>query len=159
MIGDKLSDAFLPEIVCRSIKEGWKTLNASYWKFGLVISQGNHWNVSFQRFCERIKNIRIRVMRSLFGNRWRDRGSMVILYFKHGRKECFNEHYHTLVSIEGKHNRTDEQVAELVREADLLELKLKEKPVHVDDDWEKENAYHEYVSRYAQHGNDDWGFV
>ena|SRR6476646_1476379 len=54
-------------------------LNEQFWRWGLVFSQGNDWNVSENRVCERLRNIRSNLLREIFGNRHRGKGGIQFL--------------------------------------------------------------------------------
>jgi hypothetical protein len=83
-------------------------LNEQFWRWGLVFSQGNELNVSANRVKERSRYMASKLLRRIYGNRYRDKALIRFLVFQHGSSESFNEHYHALMGFCGKqHNWSD----------------------------------------------------
>ena len=121
-------------------------LNAQVWRWGLVFNQGNDWNVSENRVCERL----------------RGKGSIRFLVFKHGDLKSFNQHWHVLMAIDGSRPDWDDfrvEMKTLDIDREFIRPAKSEKLVHVDREWREGNRYHSYVSRYAQSGKSDDYFV
>ena len=57
-------------------------LDEQVWRWGLVFNQGNDWSVSENRVRERLRNIRMNLLRAIFGNRHRGKGSIRFLRFQ-----------------------------------------------------------------------------
>lgn len=137
-------------------------LNEQCWRWGLVFNQGNDWSVSENRVRERLSYIRSNLLRAIFGNRHRGKGSIRFLVFKHGGLNSFNQHWHVLMAIEGSRpDWSDFRVAMKVSEVDgeFIRSVKSEKLVHVDHEWRQGNRYHSYVSRYVQSGTGDDYFI
>ena len=63
-----------------SVVHAWSSgLNEQVLRWGLVFNQGNDWSVSENRVRERLRNIRMNLLRAIFGNRHRGKGSIAIL--------------------------------------------------------------------------------
>jgi hypothetical protein len=54
--------------------------NEQVWRWGLIFNQGNDWSVSERRVIERLRNIRSNLLRAIFGNRHRGKGSIRFLF-------------------------------------------------------------------------------
>ena len=137
-------------------------LNEQFWRWGLVFSQGNDWNVSENRVCERLRSIRSNLLREIFGNRHRGKGGIQFLVFKHGDLKSFNQHWHVLMAIDGSRPDWDDfrvEMKTLDIDREFIRPAKSEKLVHVDREWREGNRYHSYVSRYAQSGMRDNYFV
>jgi hypothetical protein len=137
-------------------------LNEQCWRWGLVFNQGNDWSVSQNRVQERLRYIRSNLLRAIFGNRYRGKGSIRFLVFKHGSLESFNQHWHVLMAIDGDRPdwddlRVEMKIYNIV--AQFIRSAKSEKLVHIDREWREGNRYHSYVSRYAQSGTCDDYFV
>jgi hypothetical protein len=80
----------------QNVKEAWsQAINENYWRHGLVISQGNEMNVSAERCRERLKFIASRLLRAMYGNKYRRKGHKVhFIVAGEGSKESYNLHYH-----------------------------------------------------------------
>ena len=136
--------------------------NEQVWRWGLVFSQGNDWSVSESRVIERLRNIRSNLLRAIFGNRHRRKGSIRFFVFKHGSLKSFNQHWHALMAIDGNRpDWSDFRIVFKVKDTDcqLIRSIKSEKLVHVDWEWREGNRYHSYVSRYVQSGQLDDYFV
>ena len=146
-----------------SVADAWSSgLNERFWRCGLVFNQGNQWSVSEKRVRERLRYIRSRLLRAIFGNRHRGKGSIRFLVFKHGSLKSFDQHWHVLMAIQGnRQDWSDFRIAFKVRDIDrrLIGLAKAEKLVYVDWEWREGNRYHSYVSRYVQSGKPDDYFV
>jgi hypothetical protein len=146
-----------------SIAGAWSSaLDEQVWRWGLVFNQGNHWSVSENRVRERLRYIRSNLLRAIFGNRHRGKGSICFLVFKHGSLRSFNQHWHVLMALQGNRpNWGDFRVAFKIWDIDrqLIRSTKSEKLVHVDWGWREGNRYHSYVSRYVQSGKPDEYFV
>jgi hypothetical protein len=135
--------------------------NESYWRHAIVFSEGNEWNVTETSVRGRLKYLKSRLARTIFGNRWRHKGKIIFFIFKHGADVNFNAHYHALMGIEGSHDWSDQQIADTLRciDSELIGCRRYEKPIHVDHDWKKGNHMHSYVSKYVQHGSDGYFII
>lgn len=146
-----------------SVAGAWSSgLNEQVWRWGLVFNQGNDWSVSENRVRERLRNIRSKLLRAIFGNRHRGKGSICFLVFKHGSLTSFDQHWHALMAIDGnRRNWGDFRVAFKVRDIDrqFIASAKSEKLVHVDWEWREGNRYHSYVSRYVQSEKPDEYFI
>ncbi len=146
-----------------SVAHAWSSgLNDHAWRWGLVFNQGNGWSVSESRVRERLRFIRSNLLRAIFGNGHRGKGSIRFLAFRHGSVRSFSQHWHVLMGIEG--NRPDWgdfRICFKVRNIDrhFIGSAKSEKVVHVDWGWREGNRYHSYVSRYVQAGKPDDYFV
>ena len=68
-----------------SLKEAFqKGFNETYWRHGIVISQGNGMSVSKDEAFQRLNNIRRLLLRKMFGNHWRTKGKINFMIFQHG---------------------------------------------------------------------------
>ena len=96
-----------------SIKHAWECgLNEHFWRWGLVFNQGNEMNVTEHRVKDRLRVVASRLLRKIYGNRYRDKAKVRFLAFRHGVAESFNEHYHALMAIEGEpHEWSDDKIA------------------------------------------------
>jgi hypothetical protein len=145
-----------------TVEEAWQHgLNENFWRWGLVFNQGNDMNVSRERVKDRLNFILSRLLRKMYGNRFRDKAVARAIIFEHGASASFNRHYHALVGIEAKQVpwsdfRVRLAIAKL--DSEFVRGSRSEKIVHVDSGWEKGNRYHSYVSRYVQNhnGRGDW---
>jgi hypothetical protein len=136
--------------------------NELVWRWGLVFNQGNGWSVSEDRVRERLRYIRSNLLRAIFGNRHRGKGSIAFFVFKHGSLKSFNQHWHALMAIQGNRpDWSDFRIFFKVREIDrdLIKSAKSEKLVHVDWDWRQGNRHHSYVSRYVQTGRSEDFFL
>jgi hypothetical protein len=128
-------------------------MNEEVLRWGLVFSQGNGWNVTENRVKERLRFIASGLLRKIYGNRHRDKAKIHFIVFKHGSRDCFNEHFHALMWFDGQpHGWSDFRVAMTLKELDrkFIGTSKSEKPVWVDWDWTNDNRYHSYVSRFEQ---------
>jgi hypothetical protein len=148
------STAFINNKHYTSVKDAWQNgLNPEYWRHGLVFSQGNEMNVTEHRVKDRLQFIRKRLLRAMFGNRYRDteQYDIHLIQVREGYSQSFNQHFHVLLHVEGRHNWSDFRIAAKVRFLDILFLKdhgwEDEKPVHVDYDWKHGNHYHAYTTK------------
>jgi hypothetical protein len=146
-----------------SVADAWSSgLTERFWRWGLVFNQGNQWSVSENRVRERLRYIRSNLLRAIFGNRHRGKGSIRFLVFKHGSLKSFDQHWHVLMAIEGtRPDWGDFRVAFKVGDIDRLFIRSakSEKLVFVDWEWQESNRYHSYVSRYVQSGKPDDYFI
>jgi hypothetical protein len=150
-----------------SVKDAFKHgLNERYWRHGITLSQGNGWNVSKASVKDRLSFVRSRLLRVLFGNNWRRKGWINFMVFKHGSETSYDEHYHALMGIEGKHEQSDPFIAETIEliETQHTELdpascfKRYQKPLHVD--WLKDsNDFHDYVARHLDTNCDNYFII
>ena len=85
-----------------SIAAAWSSgFNEQLWRWGLVFNQGNGWSASESRVQARLRYIRSNLLRAIFGNRHRGKGSICFLAFGHGSVKSFNQHWHVLMAMEG----------------------------------------------------------
>ena len=89
----------------------------------------------------RLKYLKSRLLREIFGNHWRGKGRIDFFVFKHGAENSFNAHYHALMGIAGLHDWIDQHVVETVCSIDSVFIGSRryEKPIHVDYDWKNGN--------------------
>jgi hypothetical protein len=147
-----------------SPKEAWRGMNDKFWRWGLVFSQGNEWNVSVDRVKQRLRFIAGNLLRAMYGNNYRTKANIVFLVFKHGSSKSFDEHYHALMGFErGRPVWSDLRIDFEIKEIDTrFKGHKSEKCVWVDRDWKNGNHYHSYVSRFVQTtdgSSDDWFFL
>ena len=119
-------------------------------------------NVSEDRVKERLRFVKSRLLREIYGNRYRGKATVWFAVFQHGVRHSFNQHYHVLMATEGEPNDwSDFRVAMAIRRIDreLVKGHRWEKPVHVDWDWQKGNRYHAYGSRFAVNRFDGEWFI
>jgi hypothetical protein len=138
-----------------------KAFNPNFWRHGLVISQGNDWNVSYHRAKNRLKFVGQRLLRAIFGNRWREKARAYFFLCKHGKRESFNVHWHAMLGIEligsAIMRWSDEKIAVEIAKIDQEFCGHRsEKHVHVDCLWENGNRYHSYITRFAGLVEDDF---
>jgi hypothetical protein len=147
----------------RSVRDAWERgFNEEFWRWGLVFNQGNEMNVSEDRVKERLRYIKSKLLREIYGNRYRGRARVWFAVFQHGVRQSFDQHYHALMAIDGESNEwSDSRIAMTIRRIDheLVRGHRWEKPVHVDCDWYKGNRYHRYVSRFAANRLDGEWFI
>jgi len=136
-------------------------INENFWRHGLTISQVNEFNVAEQTVKDRLNYIRSHLLREMYGNNWRRKGCIHFLVFKHGSKGSFNEHYHALMGIDTCHNWSDARIAETIMSVDASNNKSQpwRKTIHVDHEWNKNNQFHSYVSRFVQEGLGDYFII
>lgn len=142
-----------------SAKDAWNGLNEDYWKYGITINQGNGWSVEEDVAKQRLNYIRLKLLRAMFGNNFRRQGAKIqFCMFKQGSLQIGNQHFHTLMGIEGCHDWTDLEIAEAIEKIDLGRGNRKrcEKPVHVDFEWQKGNRFHRYSAREMSHDADSY---
>ena len=138
--------------------------NEEFWRWGLVFNQGNGMNVSQERLKERLDFISPRLLRLMYGNRFRRKKVTVrFVCFEQGSAESFNRHYHVLMGIRANELPwSDLQVGQAIENIDLEFIRRtssSEKPVHVDYGWRMGNRYHSYSSRDVQYSSDaNWFF-
>jgi hypothetical protein len=119
-------------------------------------------NVSEDRLKERLRFIASKLLRKIYGNRYRGKAKVRFAVFQHGHRKSFNQHYHVLMAIEGEPNDwSDFRIATAIRRIDqeLVKGHRWEKPVHVDWNWQKGNRYHAYGSRFAVNRFDGEWFI
>jgi hypothetical protein len=102
-----------------------------------------------------------RLLRLIYGNRYRDKGKVRFIGFVHGNVKSFNLHHHVLMAIEGEpHDWSDYRIVRTLIGLDqvwrMQQLARWEKPVHIDWDWVKGNLYHSYASRFVQRQTGEW---
>ena len=95
-------------------------LNENYWRHAITFSQGNGWSVTLASVKDRLKYLRARLLRKMFGNHWRGKAEVDFLGFKHGSKNSFDEHYHALMGIRGVHDWSDEHIKDTLYDIDAL---------------------------------------
>jgi hypothetical protein len=144
-----------------SVAEAFKYgFNPEFWRFGLVFNLGNGMNVSKYRVQERLRYMSGRLLRQIYGNKYRDKAKIRFFGFAHGSPKAFDEHYHVLMGFEGiPNNWSDFRIHFKLRDLDAKIKKQHEKLVWVDYDWTNGNRYHSYVSRFEQRseaGSDNW---
>ena len=152
-----------------SIEDAWsQSINEDYWRHGLIISQGNGMNVSADRCRERLKFIASRLLRAIYGNKYKRLGHKVqfIVVAEEGWKKSHNTHqyhlhHHILMSVTGDHGWNDFDIRSAILKIDELFLKTHgwdwEKRIQVDCNWKKTNRYHSYSTDTIQRGGqDDW---
>jgi hypothetical protein len=132
----------------KALREAWGTLNPDYWRHGITISQGNGWPVTQKQAQKVLSYIAPRLLRGVFGNRWRQKKARVcFLGFRQGSMECGTQHWHVLLGIEGEHNWSDGDIASKIEQIDRVRPKKRwEKPLHMDWNWQWGNAFHRYVT-------------
>jgi hypothetical protein len=147
----------------RSVRDAWEHgFNENFWRWGLVFNQGNDMNVSADRVKVRLRFIASNLLRKIYGNRYRRKARVRFAVFQHGRRQCFDQHYHVLMAIDGEPNDwSDFRIAMTVRGIDqeLVQGHKWEKLVHVDWNWRKGNRYHAYGSRFAVNRFDGEWFI
>jgi hypothetical protein len=75
-----------------------------------ISAKGDTENVRDEEVRRRLKYIRARLLRAIWGNHWQGKGQIMYLVFRQGRKKSYNVHYHALMAIVGKHDWSDEAV-------------------------------------------------
>ena len=147
----------------KSVKDAWEhSLDENVWRHSIVISnptldrkkkagisaQGDTENVRDEEVKRRLKYIRARLLRAIWGNHWQGKGQIMYLVFRQGRKKSYNVHYHALMAIVGKHDWSDEAVEIAIQAIEKNRTKESwEKEAKVDCRWRKGNAMHSYCSR------------
>ena len=142
-----------------SAKDAWNGLNEDYWRYGITINQGNGWSVEEDEAKRRLNYIRLKLLRAMFVNNFRRKGAKIhFCAFKQGSWQTCNQHFHTLMGIEGCHDWADLEIAEAIEKIDLGRRNRKrwEKPVHVDCEWHKGNNFHRYSAREMTHDADSY---
>src|SRR5262249_9970505 len=137
--------------------DAWRRgLDPDYWRHGISINLGNGMNVSDEEAGRRLNYIRVHLLKMMFGNNFRRQNATIIfLRFRQGSRQCFNQHFHALMAIDGDHSWSDQQIAEAINESDSNRSKRTwEKNVHVDCDWREGNRFHSYVAREAAYRED-----
>jgi hypothetical protein len=107
-------------------------LNEEYWAWGLVLSQGNAMDISIERARERLLVIKVRLLKRIFGNKWRDKGELHFIVFQHGSRNSADRHFHILMGIEGDHDWSSLRIASEIQSIDEQFRRPWEKLVHVD---------------------------
>ena len=160
---DSQSAAFYTDRRYKSVKEAWEhSLDENVWRHSIVISnptldrkkkagisaQGDTENVRDEEVRRRLKYIRARLLRAIWGNHWQGKGQIMYLVFRQGKKKSYNVHYHALMAIVGKHDWSDEAVEMAIQAIEKNRTKESwEKEAKVDCRWRKGNAMHSYCSR------------
>lgn len=147
---------------CTSVSDGFhRAFDEHFWLHAITFNQGNDRNVTRASVEGRLRYLRSKLLRKIFGNHWRGNGYIHFLVFKHGSEKSFNAHYHALMGITGDHHWSDFHVQQAAYGIDATrpDKNRNEKPLHIDCDWEKGNRMHSYVSRDVQNGSDDYFFV
>ena len=144
-------DRIYAEILARSI-------NITYWRFGITINQGNDMSVSAENAHRILNYIRVRLLKAIFGNNYRRKGAEIhFMQFTQGSRDKGNQHFHVLMGIEGNHDWSDQKIADTINEIERNRPKRTwEKAAHVDWDWEKGNAFHRYVAREMKLNTDSY---
>jgi hypothetical protein len=147
----------------KNLSDAWShSLNENYWRHGIVINQGNLMNVSAERCRVRLNVIAGRLLREMFGNKYRQKGCKVhFLMASEGSKQSYNSHHHVLMAIVGDHSWSDWKIKMFVNSIDFLFCWTNggwrgEKPCHVDYGWKEGNRYHSYSTKSIQRGSADW---
>ena len=96
--------------------KGWKELDSEYWRHGITINLGNGWNVTKEYAHYVLNYIAKRLLRSMFGNNWRNKSHINLLGFGQGSTESFNRHWHVLAAIEGQHQWDDTAIGKKIEE-------------------------------------------
>lgn len=148
----------------RSVREVFQHgLNENFWRWGLVFNQGNGWNVSENSVRERLRMIASDLLRTIYGNRFRNKAKLRFVVFRHGSSKSFDEHYHALMGFEGEPPHWSDDLIKLRIEAtDWTMTNDYTKLVHVDIVSKDGNRYHSYVSQFEQQGrsgSDNWFFL
>ena len=146
--------AFLPGNY-KTVADAWSHgLNEKYWRHGLVFNQGNGHNVTRNRVRERLSFIACRLLRNIFGNRYRDKGDVRFLGVEEGSKKSYNQHYHVLMAIDGDHGWDVRRVQQEIKTIDAMFLISHgwygEKPAEIECGWELGNRYHSYTTKMLQ---------
>jgi hypothetical protein len=100
----------------QTVKKAWaESINPNYWRHGLVINQGNGMNVSIERCQSRLKFIAYRLLRMIFGNKYKHKGNVKFIVAGEGSKKSYNTHYHVLMAVEGDHGWSGFRIKMTVR--------------------------------------------